>query len=507
MKRAIIIGSGIGGLGTACLLAKRGYRVTVLEKNAQLGGRANIFHEQGYTFDMGPSWYLMPDIFAHFFELMGERVEDYLDLRKLDPSYRIFFKDKQKVIDLCSNLEKDHHTIEKLERGASHKLDVYLKRSEAQYAIAKDHFMYKNYDSIFDFFTWETLIHGTRLSVFQSMHRYVSRFFKSDEMQKVMEYQLVFLGSSPYKTPALYNIMNFIDFKMGVFYPMGGIYEIIKALIKIAEKYHVSFRTEAAVKRIVIEDARACAVELESGETLLADEIISNADIVHTEMNLLPEEAREHTEEYWKTRVMAPSAFILYLGVDGKIPSLTHHNLVFSQDWQKNFSEIFDDPRWPSDPSFYVCAPSVTDASLAPSGKENLFVLVPIPAGLEYNQADLELYANKILMVMEQEMNIPDLRKRIEFQRIFCTKEFAQMYNSYQGTALGFAHTLKQTAVFRPNNISKKVKNLYYVGAGTNPGIGMPICLISAELVLKRLLADKSTGPLKTITPLPESST
>ncbi len=357
--------------------------------------------------------------------------------------------------------------------------------------------MYRNYDSIFDFLNRDMLIEGRKLSVFQSMDRYVRRYFHSDEIQKIMQYTLVFLGSSPYNTPALYNIMSHIDFNMGVFYPMGGIYKIIEALVAIANKNGVTLRKNTSVAKILLEKNHAVGVELENGERIPADIVISNADIHHTETQLLPPSAREHSAAYWKKRVLAPSAFIMYLGIDGRIPELTHHNLLFSKDWKKNFSEIFDTQKWPTDPSMYVCAPSVTDPTVAPPNKENLFVLVPIASGLDYTDADLEIYGDQVLATLEREMKIPHLRQRIEFKQFFCAKDFVSRYNSFQGTALGLAHTLMQTALFRPNNISKKIDNLYYVGANTNPGIGMPVCLISAELVWKRLMKDTTSGPIQ----------
>jgi phytoene desaturase len=499
MKKAIIIGSGFGGLGTACLLAKGGYEVIVLEKNEQPGGRASVFTEQGYTFDMGPSWYLMPDIFEHFFQLMGERVEDYLDLRKLQPSYRIFFKEKQQIVDIHSDLEKDIPVLEMLEPGCTPQIREYLKRSGYQYEIAKKHFLFKNYDSILDFLNWKTMIEGSRLSVFTKMDRYVKRFFKSDALQKIMQYTLVFLGSSPYNTPALYNIMSHIDFSMGVFYPQGGIYQVVNALVSMAKKHGAVIETGKEVKRILVNGGKASGVELADGSVREADLVISNADIAFTDMVLTPEGSRLHDEAYWKSRTLAPSAFIMYLGVDGRIPQLTHHNLLFSKNWEKNFAEIFDHPQWPSDPSLYVCAPSVTDPSVAPAGKENLFVLVPVASGLDYSTDDLERYGDTILATMEKEMQIPDLRKRIEYKKFFSVKDFAVRYNSLGGTALGLAHTMKQTAIFRPNNINPRVENLLYVGAGTNPGIGMPICLVSAELAYKRIVGNKSDGPLDAI--------
>ena len=498
-KTAIIIGSGFGGLGTAAILAKAGYKVTVLEKNEMVGGRASVFEAKGFKFDMGPSWYLMPDVFEHFFEILDEDVHEHLDLKKLAPSYRIFYKDLNEKVDIYSDLEKDLPTIEAIEEGAGEALKDYLDKAGYQYDIAKDRFMYKNYDSIRDFLTREVATEGRKLSVFKNMDKYVSGFFKTEQMQKIMQYPLVFLGSSPYNTPAIYNIMSHIDFNMGVYYPQGGIYEISKALAYIAKKHGAKLHVNAPVAEIIVENWEAVGVRLEDGKELRADIVISNADIEHTETKLLGELYREHSDKYWKKRTLAPSALIMYLGVKGKLPSLTHHNLLFSKDWKKNFGEIFDTPRWPSDPSLYICAPSKTDPSVAPKGHENLFVLVPIAAGLDYTEKQLEKYADTILQTMENEMDLKGLREKIVYKKLFSVKDFSSRYNSYQGTALGLAHTLRQTAIFRPNNVSKKVKNLYYTGAGTNPGIGMPITLISAELLYKRLTGDKTSGPLKKI--------
>ncbi|MDZ7786377.1 MAG: phytoene desaturase family protein [Candidatus Saccharibacteria bacterium] len=512
---ALIVGAGFGGLGAACLLSKAGYNVTVVEKNEMVGGRASLFHvtknrygtwkvtgskprknTPQFRFDMGPSWYLMPDVFEHFFNLLGEDVNELLDLRKLSPSYRIFYKDENKQVDIYSDLQKDLPTVEALEAGAGEALKRYLDQSKYQYEVAKDRFMYKNYDSIKDFFTREMAVEGRKLSVLRTMDKYVSKYFKTDEMRKIMQYPLVFLGSSPYNTPAIYNIMSHIDFNMGVYYPQGGIYTIVEKLRSIAQKNGTKFLLNAPVKKIIVKKGSAKGVRLQDGAVFSADIVISNADTKFTEQKLLEPKYRTKSKKYWQKRTLAPSALIMYLGVKGKLPSLKHHNLLFSQDWKQNFTEIFDKPQWPSDPSLYVCNPSKTDPSVAPKDHENLFVLVPVAPGLSYSQKELEKYADKTLRTMESEMNLPHLRDKIVFQRLFSVKDFTARYNAQEGTALGLAHTLKQTAIFRPNNISKKVKNLYYVGAGTNPGIGMPITLISAELLYKRLVGDSSAGPL-----------
>ncbi len=503
-EKAIIIGGGIAGLASAALLAKKGFDVTLVEKNESVGGVASRFEAQGFSFDMGPSWYLMPDVFQNFFQLLGERVEDHLDLVRLDPSYRIFFQGGEKF-DFASDFERDAPIFDKLEPGASAQLAKYLKLSKKQYEIALGGFMYRNADSPLDFLNKQVATEGRELEVFSRMSDYVAKFFKSDEVQKIMEYQLVFLGSSPYNTPALYNIMSHIDFSMGVWYPRGGIHQIPLALQNVGLQHGAKYLLSSPVARILTKTAtgkgraRVRGVRLEDGRELEADVIVANASIQHIEQKMLAPGLRKFSPRYWESRTLAPSALILYLGIKGRIESLTHHNLLFSRDWKTNFGQIFDSPAWPDEPSLYVCAPSVTDSSTAPEGHENLFVLVPIAAGLPYDQAILDSYIQKTLETIEREMGVPDLRERIVFQRVFTVKDFESRYNTYKGTALGLAHTMKQTALLRPNNISRKVEGLFYAGANTNPGIGMPIQLISAELAYKRIIGDRSPGHLTAI--------
>ncbi len=503
MEKIIVIGGGIGGLAFANLAAKRGHKVTVIEKNERLGGVANWFEAPTdlgtFRFDMGPSWYLMPDVFQNYFDLLGEKVEDHLDLTRLDPSYRIFFQGRDRSIDFYSDMKRDAATFESLEPGSTPVLENYLEKSKYQYEIALRGFMYKNNDTVFDFLNKQVATEGRELEVFSKMSDYVAKHFKTDDVQKVMQYTLVFLGSSPYNTPALYNIMSHIDFNMGVFYPQGGIHEIPKTLVKIGEKLGVEYLTRTSVASIQTKRGPSVkGVVLDSGEFLEADIIVSNSSISHTE-SLLPKPYRDHSQKYWDSRTLAPSALIMYLGLDEKIPSLTHHNLLFSTDWKKNFAEIFDSPQWPSDPSLYICAPSKTDPTTAPEGCENLFILVPIAARTTYTQEELELQADRMLEIIEREMNCPGLRDKIVYKKLFSVKDFAAKYNKQGGTALGLSHTMSQTAILRPNNRSKKVKNLLYVGGDTNPGIGMPIQLISAELAYKRMIGDRSSGHLEAI--------
>lgn len=485
-KRVIVIGGGFGGLAAACLLAKDGHEVTVLEKNAQLGGRAGLLETNGFVFDTGPSWYLMPDVFERFFQLLDEDIAEHLDLVRLSPSYRVYFKDLDQHVDLTGDLDTDATTFEAIEPGAGTQLRKYLDISRFTYETAVGKFLNKNYDSPIDLLTPDLLKNAHKLHVFSNMDRYVRKFFKDPRLQKIMQYPLVFLGSSPYNAPALYNLMSHVDFNQGVFYPMGGMYKVVEALINIGAKYGVTYQTNAPVEQIIVEDGRAAGV-VSNGVELRADVVISDADLHHTEQALLQPGQRDHSEKYWQKRVLSPSALLMYLGVDAQYDSLLHHTLLFSKDWKQNFGEIFDNPRFPTDPSIYICNPNKTDPSVAPKGTENIFVLVPLAAGLDYTEAELETFADKILSTMERELSLTNLQQKIIYKKLYCVKDFQTDYNSFKGTGLGLAHTLFQTAIFRPSNKSRKVKDLYYVGANVHPGIGLPVCLISAELAANRL--------------------
>lgn len=495
-QRAIIIGAGLGGLATAALLAKDGYEVTLLEKHDQIGGRARVFEQGGFRFDMGPSWYLMPDVFEHFFGLFGKKVSDYLTLKQLDPSYRIKFADGEEV-DFRADIEDTAAIFERWEPGAGEKFRAYISQTEEQYRVALDGFVYKNYDSLLDFVTLKNLRDGRKLDVFRTMEASLKTWFKDERIRKVLAYQLVFLGSSPYSTPALYRLMNHVDFGMGVFYPMGGLHELPQAIWKLCEEHGVHLRLQTEVSRILVEKKKAVGVELADGTVLSADLVISNADGHWTDTKLLGGENQVYSEAWWDRRTLAPSACILYLGVSGRIPQLTHHNLIFSADWKKNFAQIFDQPELPEAPSLYICAPSVTDPSVAPKDHENLFVLVPIPPKVRPTEAQFDAYEEAILAFIAEQFGIDNLAERIVTRRRYTGEDFESDYHSQGGTALGLAHNLGQTAIWRPNNVHPRVKGLYYVGAGTNPGIGMPMVLVSAQLVRKRLKNDTSSTPPK----------
>ncbi len=498
-KSVIIIGAGIGGLALACMLGKKGYVVTLVEKNEMVGGRARIFTDQGFTFDMGPSWYMMPDVFEHFFEIMGEEITDYYHLERLSPSYQITLKSDNKSYKFYSDMQQNKDLFESIEPGSGQVLEDFLAEAQYQYELSKNEFMYKNYNSVRDFMTLRILRQGRKLPLFKNQKKIIEKKFKNEILRKALQYQTVLLGTAPGDTPGIYTLMNYVDLVLGEWYPTGGIRSIPNALESIAKKYGVEIRLNTPVKKIVVSNDVARGIVLETGEELCADMVVSNADVEHTDRALLPTEYRVKSDAYWESRVLAPSAYILYLGIRGKLPQMEHHNLLFTKDWEHGFSQIFKKPEWPDDPSMYICVPSKTDQDIAPDDHENLFVLVPIAPGLTYDEAFAEAYGDKVLAEIAQYYNIPDLKERIVVRHQYSVNDFIHDYNAFKGTALGLAHTLTQTALFRPNNIHTKIKNMFYVGAGTNPGIGMPICLISAELAYKRIENITHPFPLDTI--------
>lgn len=478
-------------MGAANLLARAGHQVTVLEKNEDLGGRAGFFEAEGFRFDTGPTWYLMPEVFTRYFKLLGLKVENYLKLHRLSPTYRVYFEGRKEPVDLYSSLEKDRYTAESFEIGGADKLEKYLAKAAGRYEIMAEHFFYRDFRKFKDLFnrgTWPAL---KNIPLFGSVNKQVKRFFKSEEMQKILQYNTVFLGTSPYTAPALYSMMSQVDLGQGAYYPEGGIRSLILAFRKIGETFGVEYHTGAEVRKIIVEGNTAKGVELAGGKQIAAEVILSNADIYHTETALLTGKHRSYTKKFWQTRTLAPSAFLLFLGVKGKLPNLRHHTLYFTRDWQQNFKEIFDQPCWPKNPSLYLCVPSRTDASMAPEGCESIFVLVPVAPGLVESTRQCREYRNFIIDQLEKGLGIENLRSMIKYEKVIKPSDFEKRYNSQNGTALGLAHTLGQTAMFRPKNKSKKVKNLYYAGSGTHPGIGLPVCLISAELAARRIMKEQ----------------
>lgn len=444
--------------------------------------------KNGFRRDMWPSRYLMPDLFEQFYKEFDKERKDYFQIHQLSPSYRIYFTwEDAEVIDVYADLEKNRDTFERLEPGSMKQLEKYLAKAKYQYEVAMKEFVPKNYDSVFQFLNLRMAIEGTRLHVFENMKKYVKRYFKTEKMQKIMQYPLVFLGTAPDAAPALYNIMSYVDFGMWVRYPEGWINAIIQSLVTMWKELGVTYHTDSEVTHIdVNEEWVATSVELAWWEHVSFDRVISNADYHWTETHLLDQKRQSFSEKYREKRTMAPSGFILYLWIEWRVQNIEHHTLLFSEDREKNFWEIFKDKLPPEDPSLYLCCPSKTDASTAPDWYENMFVLVPFPPGVYLSEQEIETYKIKIYEMIEQEIG-EQFQDRIVEETIFTSHDFTSRYHAYQWTALWLAHTLMQTAVLRPNTISKKVKNLCFAGGYTNPWIGMPMCLISGKLAAERV--------------------
>lgn len=499
-KHVVIIGAGIGGIATANLLAKAGYDVTVIEKNDQPGGRAGLLKKDGFTFDTGPSWYLMPDVFDHYFSLLGKSISDEIELTRLSPAYKVFFENHPPV-EITSNLDVDAETFEKIEQGTGKKLQSYVKKGDIIYRLSLKHFLYTNFASIRSFLKTDILRRGPTMSrlAFTPIDNYVRRFVTDTRLRQILEYPMVFLGSSPFSAPAIYSLMSALDFKEGVFYPQGGIYTIIERLVAASEELNVSMQLNTSVTSIDTKDGKVVGVTLANGTRVSADIVISNADLHFTETSLLKPADRSYPASYWNKREAGPSALLMYLGVRGSLPELEHHNLFFVDDWKENFDAIFENKQLPNPASIYICKPSATDTTVAPEGHENVFVLVPLPAGYSVESHALRKAADAYLLQIEKSLGIKNLRHRIVTKELFGPHDFHEKFNAWQNTALGPSHILKQSAIFRTPNKSRKVKNLYYVGGSTTPGIGLPMCLIGAELIYKRLTRDTSSGPVAKI--------
>lgn len=479
-KRAIVVGSGFAGLSVATHLAHKGFEVSVFEKNGMPGGRAQQFTAEGFTFDMGPSWYWMPDVFEAYFGAFGKKVEDYYRLTRLDPSYAVYFGKDHKM-DIPADYNALKALFETYEKGSGAALDKFMAEAAYKYEVGINDLVYKPGQSITEFIDWRVISGVFRLQLLSSISTHVRKYFKNPFLIELLEFPVLFLGAMPSKTPALYSLMNYADIKLGTWYPEGGMYDIVRAMVQLAEEKGVQITCHAPVSKIIVENGKAVGVEV-NGATHHADVVISSADYHHTEQKLLDEPFRNYTSKYWDTRTMAPSSLLYYIGLDKKVEGILHHNLFFDTDFTRHAKEIYESPAWPEEPLFYVSATAKTDPASAPEGCENLFILIPTAPGLQETPEIKERYFQLVMDRMEDLLE-QSIRKHVIFRRDFACTDFMSTYNSFKGNAYGLANTLKQTAILKPSLKNKKVEGLYYTGQLTVPGPGVPPSLISGKVV------------------------
>jgi phytoene desaturase len=483
-KKVIVVGAGFAGLSAATTLASKGYQVTILEKNSSAGGRARVFQAEGFTFDMGPSWYWMPDVFETYFQRFGKKVSDYYELVRLDPSYRICFGDND-FVNIPAKMEELYQLFESYEKGSGKQLEKFLKQAAYKYQVGINNLVYKPSRSIWEFVDIKLLIDMIRMNIFESFYKHARRFFKNEKLLKLIEFPILFLGAIPQNTPALYSLMNYADMSLGTWYPMGGMHKIVEGMVALAEEKGVKILYNQEVKKINVVDGKARQVVTNQG-AFEVDAVVAGADYHHIDQQVLEKPYRNYSESYWDKRVMSPSSLIFYLGINKKLQNMKHHTLFFDEDFALHSHEIYTQPQWPSKPLFYVSVPSQTDASVAPEGMENIFILIPVAVGLQDNEETREYYYNLVMDRFER-LTGQNIREAVIYKRSYAHQDFSSDYHSFKGNAYGLANTLMQTAILKPSLKSKKVKNLYFTGQLTVPGPGVPPSLISGQVVAEEL--------------------
>ncbi|MEQ1586381.1 MAG: phytoene desaturase family protein [Cyclobacteriaceae bacterium] len=485
MKKIAVIGAGFAGLSAASCLAKAGYDVTLFEKNNSAGGRARKFEAQGFTFDMGPSWYWMPDVFEKFFQRFGKTTSDYYELERLSPSYRIYYGAND-FMDLPVSVDGLCKLFDKLEPGSSKNLLRFLEEGKYKYEIGINELVYKPGLSITEFADIKLLTGVLKLHVFQSISQYVRKFFKEPRIIQLLEFPVLFLGATAQKTPALYSLMNYADMALGTWYPKGGMHKIVDGLTTLAIEQGVKFEFNSEVDRFIL-NGNSIQEVIVNGKSRAFDYVVAGADYHHVEQTMLPESHRRYSESYWQKRSMAPSSLIFYLGLNKKITGLLHHTLFFDEDFAIHAKEIYEDPKWPTAPQFYVSCPSQTDPTVAPADHENIFILIPVAPGLKDEESTREKYFSMVMDRFEKIMG-QSIREHFVFKKSYAHNDFIADYHAFKGNAYGLANTILQTANLKPSILNKKVSNLFYTGQLTVPGPGVPPSLISGQVVAKELI-------------------
>ncbi len=480
IKKTAIIGSGFSGLSAAAYAAKNGHEVHVFEKNSSLGGRARQFStDNGYIFDMGPSWYWMPDIIENFFKDFDRKTSDYYELVSLDPQFEMVFEDGN--MSLPQSYPEMRNLFENTEQGAGKKLDEFMNDAQYKYEVGMKDFVTKPCHSWMEFVSPKIAKSALKLDLLSNFHRFVRKYFKHPKLIMLMEFPVIFLGAAPKDIPALYSLMNYGGYKLGTWYPMGGFYKVIEAMSEVCIEQGVHIHLNSNVEKINVSNSKVQSVTV-NGKEISFDTVIASSDYHHTEENLIPKEYKNYTESYWKNKTFAPSCLIYYLGFKEKIPNLKHHTLFFENDLDLHTTEIYTDKKWPTKPLFYACSPSKTDKSVAPENGENVFLLMPIATGINDSEEIRERYFKEMIERLEKHTKTSGLLEKIDYKKSYSIKNFVEDYNAYEGNAYGLANTLNQTAVLKPSLRNKKIKNLFYTGQLTVPGPGVPPSIISGKI-------------------------
>jgi phytoene desaturase len=488
-KKIIVIGAGFSGMAAATLLASKGFKVKLIEKNSIPGGRARNYSENGFLFDLGPSWYWLPDVFESYFNRFGKSVSDYYDLVRLDPSYKVFYS-KEEYYNVPTGSENVAALFESIEKGSGNKLKKFLKEAEFKYNLGINNLVYKPAKSIFEYINWEVISGVFKLHVFTSWHKYVLKNFKDARLYPLLAFPIIFLGATPKRTPALYNLMNYADMELGTWYPMGGMFSVVEGFRKLAEEKGVEFIYDSPVDKIITNNNKIAGVEA-NGKFYEADYIVGSGDYHHIDTKLLPKEYRQYSDKYWDSREMAPSSLLFYIGVNKRLERLEHHNLMFDEEFEQHANDIFETPKWPEKPLLYVSCTSKTDPVAAPEGQENLVILIPVAPGIHDTDETREKLFGLAISRLEK-LTDQSIREHIIYKRTYAHRDFAQDYNAFKGNAYGLGNTLMQTAILKPRIQHKKLKNLFFAGQLTTPGPGVPPTIISGLVSATEIL--KSEG-------------
>ncbi len=484
-KEVSIIGAGIASLSAAPVLARHGFNVTIFEKNDKAGGRINTFSHEGFHFDMGPSWYWMPEIFEKFYQRFGYKTSDFYQLERLDPSYRVIFNENE-VIDIPSSFEKLSSLFESIESGSAKRLRKFIDHAKYKYEVGINEFVWKPSLSLFEFIDFRIFKSLFKLQMFSSVAKEVENIVKDPRLRQILKFPVLFLGATPEDTPALYSLMNYADLKLGTWYPKGGMYQIANAFYKIALDQGVKFNFNEPVEGFKYNNQHIAEITTNKG-SYTSDIVLAGSDYHYVDQSLLEPKYRSYDPKYWDSRKMAPSSLLVFLAISRKLDGLEHHNLYFDADFDKHAFQIYKEPDWPDDPLFYVCCPSRSDKTVAPAGMENLFLLMPIAPDLSGDEQVVDNYIHTMITRIEKQLGY-SFKKEIAFQKKFSVEDFKAVYNSFKGNAYGLANTLSQTALLKPSLKSKKIDNLFYAGQLTTPGPGLPPSIISGQVAAAQII-------------------